>query len=133
MPILEIKNLTVAFPSGKNSIQTVVENLNLTIEKGEMIGLVGESGSGKTMTALAVAGLLRRRGALITGEILLNGRNLLSLTPKEMRKVQGSEIGMIFQEPMTSLDPAKTIGCQIEETLRLHTSISKDERRKRAL
>ncbi len=133
MPILEIKNLTVAFPSGKNSIQTVVENLNLTIEKGEMIGLVGESGSGKTMTALAAAGLLRRRGALITGEILLNGRNLLSLTPKEMRKVQGSEIGMIFQEPMTSLDPAKTIGCQIEETLRLHTSISKDERRKRAL
>lgn len=132
MAILEIKNLTVSFPSGKNSVQTVVENLSLTVEKGEMVGLVGESGSGKTMTALAAAGLLRHRGALVTGEILLNGRDLLRLTPKEMREIQGRDIGMIFQEPMTSLDPAKTVGWQIEETLRLHTSLTKDERRKRA-
>ena len=132
MAILEIKNLTVSFPSGKNSVQTVVENLSLTVEKGEMVGLVGESGSGKTMTALAAAGLLRHRGALVTGEILLNGRDLLRLTIKEMREIQGRDIGMIFQEPMTSLDPAKTVGWQIEETLRLHTSLTKDERRKRA-
>ncbi len=133
MAILEIKNLTISFPSGKNSTQTVVDDLSFTIEKGEMIGLVGESGSGKTMTALAAAGLLGRRGASVTGEIFLSGRDLLKLTSKEMREIQGKDIGMIFQEPMTSLDPAKTVGWQIEETLRLHTSLTKDERRKRAI
>ncbi len=132
MAILEIKNLTVSFPS-KAGEQVVVDNISLSIDKGEMVGLVGESGSGKTMTAMAVAGLLRLRGAKVKGEITLNGRELLSLSPKEIRTVQGREIGMIFQEPMTSLDPAKTVGWQIEETLRLHTDLTKEERKARAM
>ncbi len=132
MAILEIKNLTVSFPS-KTGEQVVVDNISLSIDKGEMVGLVGESGSGKTMTAMAVAGLLRLRGAKVKGEITLNGRELLSLSPKEIRTVQGREIGMIFQEPMTSLDPAKTVGWQIEETLRLHTDLTKEERKARAM
>lgn len=132
MALLEIRNLTISFPSGKG-FQTVVDNLSFTVEKGEIFGLVGESGSGKTMTALAAAGLLRHRGALVKGEILLDGMNILDLDPKDMRRLQGRDIGMIFQEPMTSLNPSKTIGWQIEETLRLHTDLSKDERKKRAI
>ncbi len=132
MAVLEIKNLTVSFPSKAGS-QTVVDNISLSVDKGEMIGLVGESGSGKTMTAMAAAGLLRHRGAVVTGEIYLNGKELLSLSPKEMRQIQGREIGMIFQEPMTSLDPAKTVGWQIEETLRLHTDLTKVQRKEYAI
>lgn len=132
MALLEIRDLTVSFPSGKD-VQTVVDSLSLSVENGEIFGLVGESGSGKTMTALAAAGLLRYRGASVSGEIFLDGKELLSLSPDEMRKVQGSEIGMIFQEPMTSLDPSKTVGWQIEETLRLHSRLTKEERKARAM
>lgn len=132
MALLEIKDLTISFRSGKD-VQTVVDGLSFSVEDGEIFGLVGESGSGKTMTALAVAGLLRYRDADISGSIFLDGKELLSLSSDEMRRIQGSEIGMIFQEPMTSLNPSKTVGWQIEETLRLHTRLTKEERKSRAM
>ncbi len=132
MALLEVKKLTISFSSSKG-IQKVVDNLSFSVEKGEIFGLVGESGSGKTMTALAVAGLLRHRNAIITGEIFIDGKDVLKLSSAELRKIQGKEIGMIFQEPMTSLNPSKTVGLQIEETLRLHTRLSKEERKARAL
>lgn len=132
MALLEIRHLDITFLDGKVP-QKIVENLNLTMEAGDRIGLVGESGSGKTMSALAVAGLLKRRDVRMEGEILLNGQNLLTCTPQALRRIQGSEIGMIFQEPMTSLNPAKTIGWQVEEALRLHTDLTAEERKARAM
>ncbi|MBQ8514000.1 MAG: ABC transporter ATP-binding protein [Ruminococcus sp.] len=132
MAILEIRNLNITF-SDKKKPHRVVENLNLTLEEGDRLGLVGESGSGKTMSALAAAGLLRQKNVRLEGEILLDGQNILTCTPQELRRLQGSRIGMIFQEPMTSLNPTRTIGWQVEETLRLHTSLTSEERRKRAM
>lgn len=132
MAIFEVKNLKVVFHDGKEPF-TAVDNLSFSAEKGEIIGLVGESGSGKTMTALAAAGLISTKSAEVMGNILIDGIDVLSLSQKEMRKIRGSEIGMIFQEPMTSLDPAKTVGWQVEEVLKLHTELSKEDRRAKAL
>lgn len=132
MAVFEVRNLTIIFHDGKEP-QTVVDNLSFSIEKGEMVGLVGESGSGKTMTALASAGLLFSSEAEVRGQILIDGRDILTLSPKELAEIRGSEIGMIFQEPMTSLDPTKKVGWQVEESLMLHTKLSKTDRRARAL
>ncbi|MGN0630500.1 MAG: ATP-binding cassette domain-containing protein, partial [Ruminococcus sp.] len=132
MAVFEVKNLTITFHDGKKP-QTVVDNLSFSVEKGEILGLVGESGSGKTMTALASAGLIFSADAEIKGQILIDGKDILSLSPKQLAEIRGSEIGMIFQEPMTSLDPAKKIGWQIEESLMLHTKLSKTDRRVMAL
>ncbi len=132
MSLLEICNLSITFLDGKEP-ETVVQDLSMTIGAGEMVGLVGESGSGKTISALAVAGLLKRKDVRIEGKILLNGTDLLSCTDREIRQVQGKEIGMIFQEPMTSLNPSRTIGWQVEEALRLHTDLNAEARRARAM
>lgn len=109
--------------------ETVVYDFDLTLHEGEIVGLVGESGSGKSMSALAIAGLLSRKDMKKRGEILFEGVNLLDCDRKTLRKFQGNEIGMIFQEPMTSLNPVKKIGWQVEEALRLHTELSKEERK----
>lgn len=130
--MLEIKNLNIEFHDHLVP-ETVVHDLNLSVEQGEIVGLVGESGSGKSMTALAVAGLLRRHDMNKTGQILFEGQNLLECGRSELRKLQGSEISMIFQEPMTSLNPVRRIGWQVEEALKLHTELGKEERRARAL
>ncbi len=132
MAVFEVRNLKIVFHDRKESF-TAVDNLSFSAEKGEIIGLVGESGSGKTMTALAAAGLIFSKEAEVSGQIFIDGKDVLSLSQKEMRKIRGSEIGMIFQEPMTSLDPAKTIGWQVEETLKLHTELGKKDRRAKAL
>lgn len=130
--MLEIRNLNIEFHDHMIP-ETVVYDLNLRVDEGEMMGLVGESGSGKTMTALAVAGLLRRHDMKKTGQILFEGKNLLECGRSELRKLQGSEISMIFQEPMTSLNPVRRIGWQVEEALRIHTQLDKKARRERAL
>ena len=128
--MLEIKNLHISF-SGKNALEAV-HGISLSMAEGETLGLVGESGSGKTVTALSVAGLLPS-SARISGEINFMGKNLPALSPEELRKVQGRDIGMIFQEPMTSLNPLMRVGPQIEEVLRIHTSLPAEERRRLAL
>ncbi len=130
--ILEINHLNIEFHDHERP-ETVVEDVTIKIEKGEILGIVGESGSGKTMTALAVAGLLSRKDIEKSGEIIFQGKNLLTCDRNELREVQGDDIAMIFQEPMTSLNPVLKIGYQIEESLRLHTDLDKDKRKEKAL
>ena len=103
------------------------------MKAGEIVGLVGESGSGKSMSALAIAGLLSRRDMHKRGQILFDGLDLLTCERSKLRKIQGNEISMIFQEPMTSLNPVKRIGWQIEESLRIHTELNKEERYQKAI
>ena len=128
--MLEIRDLHVKFHTRDRE---AVAGLSLSIQDGEIVGLVGESGSGKSVTAMSVAGLLPRSRCDYSGEILLDGRELLHLPRSELRKIQGREIGVVFQEPMNAMDPLKKIGFQVEEVLSIHESLSKDERRRLAL
>lgn len=119
MSLLEINNLTLSFGNAR-----ILRDIDLTIGAGEAVGLVGESGSGKSITSLAAIGL-QPDAATLTGEILFDGKNLLKLPEDEMCRIRGREIAMIFQEPMTALNPVKTIGQQIAEGLRFHLGISR--------
>lgn len=131
--LLEIKNLKIGFPTKKES-HIVVDDLSFSLMEGEVLGIVGESGSGKTMTALAIMGLLSSEAVIEQGRIEYGGKNLLSASQKELRNLKGKEISMIFQEPMTSLNPVMEIGKQVEEMLLLHQEqMSRQEMRKRTL
>lgn len=131
-PMLEIRELYIEFHDHLIP-ETVVYDFNLTVNTGEIIGIVGESGSGKSMTALAVAGLLSRRDMEKRGEIIYKDYNLLTCPRTQLRKFQGNEISIIFQEPMTSLNPVKKVGWQVEESLRIHTNLTKEERYKKVI
>jgi len=132
-PLLEVKDLTVEI-STKAGNFFPVNGHNFTVKSGETLGIVGESGSGKSMTASALVRLLPRHAAHVrSGSIRLEGRDLLSLTEAEMRKVRGSDIAMILQDPQTSLNPAFTVGEQISEALRLHTDGPRGTLRSRAV
>ena len=128
--MLEIQDLHVKFHSRDRE---AVGGVSLTIENGEILGLVGESGSGKSVTAMSVAGLLPRKQCDYSGKILLDGQELLHADRTALRKIQGADIGVVFQEPQSCMDPLMKIGPQVEETLRLHTQLSKEERSRRAL
>lgn len=130
--LLEIKNLNVSFGDKKHQTQ-VIKNLNLDLKEGKTLGLVGESGSGKSVTSLSIMRLHDETSTFQTGEILWRGKNILEMSEKEMQKIRGKEISMIFQEPMTALNPIHTCGSQIMEPLLLHEDISKAEAKKRAL
>lgn len=130
--LLEVKNLNIEFHDHLIP-ETVVCDFDLELKAGEIVGLVGESGSGKSMSALAIAGLLSRRDMHKKGQILFDGLDLLTCERSKLRKIQGNEISMIFQEPMTSLNPVKRIGWQIEESLRIHTELNKEERYQKAI
>lgn len=132
MALLTVKDLNIEFHDHLTP-ETVVYDFDLTLDAGEIVGIVGESGSGKTMSALAIAGLLRRHDMQKRGEILFQEVNLLTCPRKVLRGFQGNEIGMVFQEPMTSLNPVKKIGWQVEESLRIHTTMTKEERYQRAI
>lgn len=125
MPLLEVKNLNVSLETARGPAKAV-RNLNFTLEKGKTLGIVGESGCGKSMTALALMGLLPDNGTT-TGQIMLNADNLLEKSEKQMCRIRGNRMAMIFQEPMTSLNPVHTIGKQIMEPLQLHKGLSKKE------
>lgn len=120
--MLEVDRLSIHF-ADRGEEQEVVRGISFSVQDGEIVGIVGESGSGKTMTALTIAGLLKEHAILDAGMIRLDGTDLLKLTPQEMRQMQGNRIGMIFQEPMTALNPTMKIGRQVEEALRLHTDL----------
>lgn len=132
--ILQVNDLHIEFHD-RGRAETAVEDFDLTLKAGEIVGLVGESGSGKSLSALAIAGLLNRRAMMTRrGEILFDGKNLLTCDRKSLRAVQGAEIAMIFQEPMTSLNPVLRIGVQVEEVLKIHRpEMGKEERKKKAL
>ena len=130
--LLEIKNLTVHFESFDATVHAV-ENLNLSLRHGETLGLVGETGAGKTTTVKSVMRILPEPPAkIVSGEILFDGQDLLKLPIKEMRKIRGKQISMIFQDPMTSLNPVMTVAEQIAEVIRLHEKCSKKEAHKKA-
>lgn len=123
MPLIDVRGLNLSFRSEKKSA-AVIADLSFHIMPGEVFGLVGESGSGKSMTAFSIMGLLPSN-AIVSGEIVFKGRNLLSLDQDAMREVRGNDISMIFQEPMTSLNPVLNIGYQIAEVLMTHRNLSK--------
>ena len=130
--MLQVKNLRIHFlnaPEGKDAVCGVT----FDVKDGEICGLVGESGSGKTVTALAISGLLERNRARTSGKVILDGKNLLRIPRSELRELQGSRITVVFQEPMVSMDPCMKIGPQVEECLLLHTDLSDEERKRRAL
>jgi len=128
--MLEIRDLHVKFHTRDRE---AVGGVSLTIRDGEILGLVGESGSGKSVTAMSVAGLLPRKQCDYSGEILLDGVELLHAHRNVLRSVQGKDLGVVFQEPMPAMDPLMKIGPQVEEALLVHTDLSRQERRERAL
>ncbi len=124
--VLEIKDLHVKIDV-RDGVVHAIDGVNLQVNKGETLGIVGESGSGKTMTALAIMGLLPQGGYVSDGAILLNGEDLVKEPPKRVRQLRGTEVGMIFQDPLTSLNPTMKIGTQVGEPLRVHNGVSKKE------
>ena len=131
-PLLQVKNLRIEFPTRRGTL-VAVDDISFDIAPGEVLGVVGESGAGKSLTGAAVIGLLEPPGRIAGGEILLNGRRIDNLPFEEMRKIRGREIGAIFQDPLTSLNPLYTIGRQIIETIRTHLDVSEKEARDRAI
>lgn len=131
-PLVEIHNLSVAF-TGREGTQRVVKSVNLALQPGKTLGIVGESGSGKTMLALSLLGLLPPGGKIVEGEIRFDGLDLAAARPADLAAVRGAKIGMIFQEPMMSLNPALKIGYQLEEGLRIHQKIAGPAARAKSL
>jgi len=130
--ILRIRDLRVHFHDAAPD-RFAVNGVSLSIGAGEIVGLVGESGSGKTVTAMSVCGLLPRRKAQVRGNITVDGREILQCSDREILSILGDELGIVFQEPMTAMNPVMRIGPQVEECLRVHTKLLKEERRQRAL
>jgi peptide/nickel transport system ATP-binding protein len=131
-PVLEIEDLTTHIKLTRSVVQAV-GNVSLHIDAGETLGIVGESGSGKSMTGLSIMDLLPPGGSVVGGSVRLSGRELVGLRSEEMRKIRGNEVAMIFQDPLTSLDPTKTIGYQVAEPVRLHRGASRSEAMDRAV
>jgi len=132
-PLLAVENLSISFPGEAGPVR-VVDRVSLSIALGETLALVGESGSGKSMTALATMRLVPKPGRIEPGtRIAFEGRNLLSLSVPDMRAVRGAGIGMIFQEPMTSLNPVTTVGEQVLEAIELHTKLPRAQARSRVI
>ena len=132
MALLEIKNMRVEFP-GRHGVFTSVDDVSLSVAEGEILGLVGESGAGKSTVGNAVMGLLQPPGKMVKGEVILHGERIDQLTASDFRPVRGKRIAMIFQDPMTSLNPIETIEYQLVETILTHLNISRDEAKKRAV
>ena len=132
MSMLTVEDLCIKVHDRKTT-DTLVHDVDLSMNKGDILGIVGESGSGKTMTALAIAGLLSRHDMEKSGKIIFEGINLLEVERKVLRKIQGNEISMVFQEPLNSFNPLKKVGWQVEEGLRVHTVMDKAEMKERAI
>ena len=131
--MLDVRNLSVVFTDRREPF-TAVDQFSLQMDRGEIVGIVGESGSGKSMTAHALMGLVPRSRAAVTGEALFEGTDLLPLPREELRQYQGRDLSIIFQEPMTSLNPTMRIGKQVEEALRIHEkAMPAGERKAKAL
>ena len=132
LPLLSVRNLVVEFPT-RHGILTAIDDISFEIEGGEVLGVVGESGAGKSLTGAAIIGLLEPPGRIAGGEIRLKGERIDNLSEDEMRRIRGKRVGMVFQDPLTSLNPLYTIAQQLIETIRTHLDISEAEARSRAV
>ena len=132
-PLLQIENLKVIFHGDRGAVTHAVDGLDLSIKRGQTLGLVGESGCGKSVTALSVMGLLPKASAEVSGRIRFDDAELLSLSDRDMRNLRGDRLAMIFQEPMTSLNPSFSIGEQIAESLIRHRGLSRAQARARTI
>ena len=131
-PVLEVRNLRVEFPNRRGNL-VAVNDVSFTVNEGEVLGVVGESGAGKSMTGSAVIGLLEPPGRIAGGEVLLDGERIDNLSPEAMRRIRGKRIGMVFQDPLTSLNPLYTVGRQLTETIQTHQNVSDAQARKQAI
>ncbi len=131
-PLLEVRDLRVEFPTRRGTL-VAVNGVSFDIKEGEVLGVVGESGAGKSLTGSAVIGLLEPPGRIAAGEVRLKGRRIDNLPYREMRRVRGREIGMVFQDPLTSLNPLYTVGRQLVETILTHRDVSEETARKQAI
>jgi oligopeptide/dipeptide ABC transporter ATP-binding protein len=132
MALLEVKDLRTSFHT-EDGIVGAVDGVSFSVEKGQTLGIVGESGSGKSVTCLTIMGLNAKRNTTSSGEAIWKGKNLLTTKPRELREIRGNDISMIFQDPMTSLNPVHTIGKQLIEAVQLHRDVSNRVARARAL
>ncbi|MDQ3986801.1 MAG: ABC transporter ATP-binding protein [Actinomycetota bacterium] len=123
-PLLEVKNLKVHFPTPDGLVKAV-DDVSFTVERGQTLGVVGESGSGKSVTFLTIMGLINRKAARVEGEVLFQGKNLLTMSQDDLRQIRGDAMGMVFQDPMTSLHPLFRVGDQIAEAITAHRDIKK--------
>ena len=130
--LLEVHNLTTAF-TGDYGTHTTVDHIDFYVDQGEVVCIVGESGCGKSVTSLSIMGLLGRGGAVTDGSVFFAGKNILSMTEQELDRIRGNELTMIFQDPLTSLNPLFTIGNQITESIRAHTDLTRKEAKERAV
>src|SRR5246127_5365388 len=130
MTLLDVRDLHVSFQTSDGLVQAV-RGVSFSVEAGQTLGIVGESGSGKSVSTQTIMGLTR--GARVTGQAIFQGKDLLTASGNEMRKIRGAKIGMIFQDPLSSLHPYYKVGWQIIEMIRLHEDVSKDDARKRAV
>ncbi|MBP3475945.1 MAG: ABC transporter ATP-binding protein [Lachnospiraceae bacterium] len=130
--LLEVKDLTTVFDGdyGKN---ISVDHVSFHVDQGEVVCIVGESGCGKSVTSLSIMGLLGKGGAVVDGSVLFDGKNLLAMKEKELDQIRGDELTMIFQDPLTSLNPVFTVGSQITESIRIHMHLSKEQAKQRAI
>ncbi|HET6605922.1 MAG TPA: ABC transporter ATP-binding protein [Rhodopila sp.] len=132
MPLLDVRDLIVEFPT-RRGVLRALDGISFSIEKGEVLGVVGESGAGKSLTGVSIVGLLERPGRIAGGEIVFDGTRIDNLPPESMRRIRGKRIGMIFQDPLTTLNPLYTIGRQLTETMQTHMRLTDAEARRRAI
>ena len=132
MPELEVKDLTTSFRTDDGVVQAV-RGVSFSLDRGDTLGVVGESGSGKSVTFLTVMGLLDARQSQVRGSVLLGGQEILGAPQSALRQIRGARLGMIFQDPMTSLNPVKTIGWQLEEAVMIHQDVTRKEARRQAI
>jgi peptide/nickel transport system ATP-binding protein len=132
MPALDVKDLNTSFRTDDGIVKAVT-GVSFSLEPGETLGVVGESGSGKSVTFLSVMGLVDPKQATVSGSVLLDGEEMLGAGQRRLREIRGRKIGMIFQDPMTSLNPVKTIGWQLEEAVMIHQDVTRKEARRQAI
>ena len=130
--ILQVKNLHTSFPTDSGEVRAV-NGINFNVDKGKVLGIVGESGSGKSVTAYSILRILDNPGRITQGEILFRGENVVEFDKEKLRAFRGAKVSIIFQDPMTSLNPVYTVENQLVEAIRLHTSRDKKQARERAL
>ncbi|HEX3022532.1 MAG TPA: ATP-binding cassette domain-containing protein, partial [Lachnospiraceae bacterium] len=130
--VLEVSDLQIGF-GRKNHMQMAVDGITFSVKKGEILGIVGESGSGKSLTAHTLLGLQTKEATITSGNVQFDGTDILTISEKQRLKYLGSELSIIFQEPMTSLNPVMKVGKQVDEMLLLHSDLRKDELRERTM